>query len=100
MSIGKQTYHLTNFFFMGTSVSNSVGKTEPQVMANLIKLKVIQIQLDHHGMLFKGLQTITLQSIEDTFVTGLWNIILTTFLYKTLMMNIASLLATVPVTHS
>ena len=52
---------------MDTSVCNSVGKIELQVMAKLIILKVIKILVDYHAVLFSGLQTFILWSTADTF---------------------------------
>ena len=71
------------FFFLGMSVSNTVGKTEPprktktsmNVIANLIKFRVIKILLDCHAVILRGLQTIL-------FTTVLWDIILMTFHIK------------------
>ena len=56
---------------MGACISNSEGKieppkktNEPQVMANLIKLRVIQIVLDYHSVLFKDCRPLFFDQLE------------------------------------
>ena len=82
MSTGK---HITNqgfFFSSWVCLSNAEDKTEndePQMLVNLIKLKVIKMLPDYHAVLFRLADHYSLIIWRLFFHHVLWDIILMIF---------------------